>query len=57
MRDFQTGIPEHADEAFDRLRTGARFERLRQQDQDVGVGVGEELAPTVASDGDQRPAW
>ena len=56
MRDFQTGIPEHADEAFDRRRTGARFEGPGQQDQDVDVGVGEELAPTIASYGDQRSA-
>ena len=53
VADVEPGIPEHADQAFDE-RGVAGVGRSGQQDQDIDVGVREELAPPVAADGHQR---
>ena len=54
MRDFQAGVPEHADKALDRRGADARIKRPREQNQDVDVGVGEELAAAIAAHRDER---
>ncbi len=56
VRDFEARVPEHANVALDRCRIGAGFERPRQKDQDIDVGVGKELAAAVAAYRDQRGA-
>ena len=51
--ELQPDVPERRQQRLDERGFGG-CRRLRQQDQHVDVGMGEELAAAVAADGDQR---
>ena len=51
--DLEAEIPRHPDEALD-ARVERRVVRVGQQHEDVDVGVGRELAASVAAHGDER---
>jgi hypothetical protein len=53
VRDFEADVPQQRQEALDR-RCRELVRRLRQQQQNVDVRMGKQLATAVAADGDQR---
>ncbi len=55
VTDLEPGVPQRGEKALD-LRGRRRVRPGRKQDQDVDVGVREELAPPVTADGNQRDA-
>ena len=51
MRRLQAAVPKQADEAFNGAAGAVGARGLRQQDQDIDVGIREELGATVSTDG------